>query len=327
MKLRACNTDCSLVVAIVVLFLSTARIVMAEEAQPLQVKALNCSDGRPGKCLLATTNHDRQQIQFTGNPQASAIAVGLIGEQFSGKLPAAYVYWKTGEDSNGSTGPLVALSVFDLNGGGLVAQVTPPKSDPAKHFQGYSANDTYFGIVQGPAGKRYPFLAPGQRYMNVPHWDYLCIFDVATVDRPEAGCGRGFKKYIATFQGAVKLTSFRHNGGWLEDIDNDGWQDINLPFLKGYILSISGRTGQQLALSHFDVAAQSEPTSIPYFHGGRIYGSFTPFAASNGKNDVLIASGVTVGAFNDFYCNVSRYFAVLETRIRLPTIRQFPSPK
>ena len=310
----------SLAAAIVVLFVFAADAV-ADEPQAPQVSVAGCSDGRPAKCLLAITGQNRLEFQLTDNPHAIPMAVGLIGQQFSGQLPAAYVYWKTGEDWEtwaklGSTdkASLVALSIFDLNGRGLVAQIAPPKSDSAKNFKGYSAHDTYFGIVQGPAGKRYPFLAPGMRYLNIPHWDYLCIFDPAALAKPDPACGRGSKRDSATFPGADKLAGVRHDGGWLEDVDGDGWQDINLPFLNGYILTISGRTGRQLALLHFDVAAHSEPNSPPFFHSGRLYGSFTPFTASNGKSNVLIASASPVGTFNDFYCNVSRYYAVLETK-------------
>ena len=101
-------------------------------------------------------------------------------------------------------------------------------------------------------------------------------------------------------------------GGWLEDVDGDGWQDINLPFLA-YILVISGKTGDQLALLHPEIARHAEPDAPRDFDLGRFYGSFTPFIAADGKRDVLIASADTVGTFNDIYCNVARYYAVLET--------------
>jgi hypothetical protein len=114
-------------------------------------------------------------------------------------------------------------------------------------------------------------------------------------------------------QNALKASGFRHAGGWIEDVDGDGWGDINLPYMMGYILTLSGKTGRQIGLSHFDVAAQLEPNSPPYFHGGRFKGSFADFTdPQTGAHDVLIADGDIVGNFKDMYCGVSRYFAVAQ---------------
>ena len=117
----------------------------------------------------------------------------------------------------------------------------------------------------------------------------------------------------AIFPGADKLSGFRHNGGWLEDVDGDGWQDVNLPFLR-YILVISCRTGAQLALLHPEIAKRARDGAPVEFNSGPFHGSFTPFTASDGKRDVLIASANPVGSFDDIYCNVARYYAVLETK-------------
>jgi hypothetical protein len=171
---------------------------------------------------------------------------------------------------------------------------------------------TYFALARGPGGRRYPFLAPGWHYVrpsDPPHWDFLCFFDPAAIASPDPACATGFRRYQATFAGYQTESGFRHNGGWLDDVDGDGWDDLHLPYLK-YILSVSGRTGAQIALSSFDVAAQSEPGSPPFFHSGRFYGSFTSYTSAAGERRVLFSAGTTVGSFTDHYCNVSRYMAV-----------------
>jgi hypothetical protein len=264
---------------------------------------------------VANVRGETREFRLLANPGARALQVGTIGHQFAGPLPAAYVYWQSDGPGGHGTSPTIALSIFDLNGPGLVGQVSPPPADSTRDFQGYSAANTYFGIVQGPEGRHYPFLAPGQRYLNKPHWDFLCIFDPSVIFNPDPTCGRGFRRYTASFPGAEHLSGFRHNGGWLEDVDDDGWQDINLPFLR-YILTISGRTGQPLALLRLDLSHETEPDAPPDFDSGRLYGSFTPFRSADGKHDVLIAAGNRVGSFTDWNCNVSRYFAVLETEVQ-----------
>ncbi|HEV7996510.1 MAG TPA: hypothetical protein VGP52_09655 [Stellaceae bacterium] len=275
----------------------------------------HCQKKPSAVCLqLKSAKFGAKEFFLTDNTKATPIHIGLIGRQFAdGPLAAAFVYWLTGADAIGATGPLVALSVFDLNGAGQKAWVAPPKANRAQHFQGYSVYDTYFAVLAGPGGKRYPFLAPGQRYLNLAHWDFLCLFDPANIAKPDPACGTGFRRVSATFPNAAKLSGFRHNGGWLEDVDGDGWQDINLPFLR-YILVISGHTGAQLALLHPQIAEHARHGAPVDFDSGRFYGSFTPFAAASSKHDVLIASANPVGTFNDIYCNVARYYAVLETK-------------
>ena len=168
-------------------------------------------------------------------------------------------------------------------------------------------------------------MAPGSHYLagfndlskkSSVAWDRLCIFDPAYIANPGNSCDTGFKPYSATFADAATLAGFRHDGGWVEDIDHDGWSDIHLPFL-GYILSISGKTGKRLGLAHFDVAATERPPGLRApFHGGRFYGGFSAFADTSGNHYILFASANAVGGFGDQNCNVSRYFAVARWRGR-----------
>jgi hypothetical protein len=224
-----------------------------------------------------------------------------------------------------ATSPRVSsawLFVIDL--------ATEKKIAWARTPPGYGVDDTYFDYVRAPGGQERPFIAPGAHYLApdaanptgsfiAPPWNYLCIFDPNKIVHPDPGCGTGFRRASISFttrEGVndVNASGFRHGGGWVEDVDGDGWDDINLPFLR-YILTISGRTGKQLALSHFDVAAQSEPQYPSYFHSGRFYGRFTTFVEPGTRqHDVLFTDGEAAGSFGGLYCGVSRYVAVAQWR-------------
>jgi len=105
----------------------------------------------------------------------------------------------------------------------------------------------------------------------------------------------------------------RHNGGFLADINGDGWEDIHLPFLMGVILSVDSNSGNQIAVSQFDAASSTEPESAKWFHSGRNYGGFTSYVARNsGSSHLLISAGNQVGTFQDFNCNVARFIAKLD---------------
>jgi hypothetical protein len=281
---------------------------------PVTLTVGRCSQNPQAWCLQFNAGTQQDQFLLSQNSSAYPVSWGTIGNHFPGPLPAAYVYWQTGYPQGGVM-PSISLSIFDLNGRGMVARTDAPGANPALNFTAYTIHNTYFGIVNGPQGKQYPFLAPGQRYLNVPTWNYLCIFDPDMVNQNTV-CGQGFKAYNATFPNATTLSGFRHNGGWQQDVNNDGWDDINLPFLHGYILVIDGQTGATIALNQIH-PAQSDPyyANASFFDSGRLYGSFTLFTAIDGNQDVMIAAGEWVGSFNDVDCNVSRYMAVLESAV------------
>ena len=250
-------------------------------------------------CLkLSSTLIPSQELQITDWP-VSVQEVGLMGKHFGGGYSAAYVYTPICANLSCTT-QAAALYVYNLNSSALVGWLTAPS--PA-----YSIHNAYFGLVRGPNGLRYPFLAPGGKYVGAGDWQGLCLFDAAKISAPDPACYTGFKSYALTFPAG----SYRHNGGWLSDVDRDGWDDINLPFLKT-VLTISGRTGQQLASSTFNVSAQSEPaTASAWFHSGRNYSGFASFnSPSSSDRRVLISSGNAVGTFDDSNCNVSRFMSV-----------------
>jgi hypothetical protein len=213
----------------------------------------------------------------------------------------AYIY------ANEGRAAATWVFVVDMTAAQLVAWIAAPLP--------YDVFSTYFSYIGGPDKNKYPFLAPGQHYLNQQQYNsfnFLCIFDPAYIAKPSPSCYTGFKPYPATFENALNLSGFRHNGGWAADVDGDGWDDIHLPFLQ-YILTISGKTGQQLGLSHFDVAHQSEPNAPAYFHSGRFYGGFVVRPGpTSPTQDILFAAANAVGTFGDIYCNVSRYIAVAQ---------------
>ena len=234
-------------------------------------------------------------------------------------------------------GPLQAISVtyYDPSTFHPELVVIDPNaarpSSPVARFgapPGWSVHDTWFGLVRGADGRRHPLLAPGRhsipRTDGVSDWSFLCQFDVARIGAPDDTCGVGFRSVPTMFTAAEvagtpanPANTFRHNGGFLADADGDGWDDVHLPYLW-VIKTVSGRTGESLAASAFDVALQSEPKAPAQFHSGRFYGSFTPFSL-NGTERVLVAAANAVGTFDDYNCNVSRYHALLERTPGAPT--------
>ncbi len=89
----------------------------------------HCQTKPSAVCLqLKSAKFGAKEFFLTNNTKATPIHIGLIGRQFAdGPLAAAFVYWLTGADASGASGPLVALSVFDLNGAGQKAWVAPPR--------------------------------------------------------------------------------------------------------------------------------------------------------------------------------------------------------
>lgn len=274
-----------------------------------------CSSNKASVCATFSdgTGKNHEVVLFSGS--FTLIDSALMGTYPIASAPhqLAYLYGTTNTETlNGNAW----VSVIDLTTDAQIAFVASPA--------GYNAHNTYFQYIVDPSGNKYPFIAPGSHYLEATDelaakraipWDTLCLFDPAYIVRPDPACYTGFKHYSTTFttpagKSAALASGFRHDGGWVEDVDGDGWSDINLPYLQ-YILTISGKTGKQLGLTHFDVAKQSEPTAPAYFHSGRFYGSFVAFPdPDTGGREVLFASGNAVGTFADYNCNVSRYFAV-----------------
>ena len=198
---------------------------------------------------------------------------------------------------DGVQGP-PALVVVDLNVGAVIARADAPV------VQDHAWSDD----LRDPDGRRHPFLAPsyGDSQNMAGDWGYLCVF------RPElpaaAGCGPGFSA-IPTL---VQPGEFREVGGTLQDLDGDGWEDINLIYHRRQY-TVSAATLGLLDDVEYDVAAASEPNAPQWFHSGRNYGTHAAVVGSDAKDRLVIVGGTPVGSFTDDLCNVSRFLAVLES--------------
>ena len=275
---------------------------------PLPVPRIEACPAAPSASCATFTGGDGHRKHVWLAPET----VALIDAQRMGTFPTyhhhtlAYVY-----AGNSASQPL--LYILDLTASRLVAGLGAPGS--------YTFYGTYFDYITDPRGNKYPFFAPGAHSLdgsasaggaNPGAWDFLCLFDPRFIGTPDPACAPGFKHYTATFttasgQSARDASGFRHNGGWVQDVDGDGWGDINLPYLS-YILTLSGRTGHQLGLSHIEPGAPVSPPEPPRFDSGRLYGAFTQLPDASGHTSVLIAAANAVGTFTDVACNVSRYF-------------------
>ncbi|MBK9758083.1 MAG: hypothetical protein IPO88_32130 [Nannocystis sp.] len=197
---------------------------------------------------------------------------------------------------DGAEGP-PALAVVDLAAASIVARADAPVA------QDYAWSDS----VRDPEGLRHPFLAPsyGDGENVNGNWGYLCVW---RPELPAAGnCGPGFSA-IPTL---LAPGEFREVGGTLQDLDGDGWDDINLIYHRRQY-SVSPATLGLLQTIEYDVAAADEPNSPKWFHSGRNYGTHAAVTGGDGKPRLVVVGGTPLGSFSDDLCNVSRFLAVLE---------------
>ena len=172
----------------------------------------------------------------------------------------------------------------------------------------------YADFAQGPANKKYPFLANG--YGDTGEWGYACIYRPTLASSSE--CGQGFVRVNTLPIGTS--TIFRAVSGFLQDLDGDGWEDINLPY-EYYMVTVSPNTLQQINQLYYDVAISTEPNSPQGFHSGRPYGIHRAVTSSSGVLRDVMVGGVPVGSFSDANCNVSRFVGVLESLPGNPSSR------
>ncbi|MGE0634237.1 MAG: hypothetical protein AB7O96_17615 [Pseudobdellovibrionaceae bacterium] len=269
----------------------------------VQVDVVKCGEGT---CLLYKVGNSATKNIVLINKDVHVSEMGLMGFHFGNQYEAFYVYYYFNRsDKDVRSG----VTVIDPNQAKAVAFV-----DNASMLD-YQYYNTYFSVVKSPERKGYPFLAPGMHYLDKPYWPFLCMFDPKNISKPDTNCGTGFRSVSVSFkdQGKdeVKVSGFRHSRGWLLDVDKDGWDDIHLPYFK-YILSLSGRTGKQINLGFHDVAQFTEPKTHKWFHQGRWYGGYTTFVDPRNKEYMTaVVAGSTVGTFENWNCNVSRYVAAL----------------
>lgn len=198
---------------------------------------------------------------------------------------------------DGLQGP-PALAVVDLAAG----QVSARADAPAVQDNAWSDD------VADPAGLRHPFLAPsyGDGENMAGNWGYLCVYRPDLPDAP--ACGPGFSQ-ISTL---LAPGEFREVGGTVQDLDADGWDDINLIYHRRQY-TLSPATLTLLNTVEYDVAAATEPNAPKWFHSGRNYGTHAAVVGADSKDRLVIVGGAPVGTFTDDLCNVSRFLAVLES--------------
>lgn len=248
---------------------------------------------------------------------------GYLGRHFDGKLDAAYVYatYPAGHSCLENSYPPTIIIIANLKSRKAVAQMDSPHCE--------NVYSQFFGIIRGPGNLKYPFLAPGGvRYKagSPSQFSYgggayrLCLFTPRLVSSPaDPLCDKGFRPVSIpeTVDGIdySPLIRWRHGGGWVADVDGDGWDDIHLPH-QGYIISLSGQDGRVLAATEVNPAPGAEQRGVTSpggdFHAGRLYGSFTQFVDPATKEQrTLISAANAVGTFSDAVCNTSKYLTVL----------------
>ncbi len=187
--------------------------------------------------------------------------------------------------------------------------------------------NAFVGALRGPGGKLHPFIAPSYGDALPPDptygaggtWGYVCLFGVEATTDPTR-CGVGFASGAAIPAPAGE-SWFREVGGYAQDLDADGWEDLSLIFHQR-VLAISGRTGTSLGSLLYDVAAATEPQSPAWFHSGRNYGTHSAATAPSGAHRTIEIGAAPVGTFTDYYCNVSRFAAVIESPAGAPDARR-----
>jgi hypothetical protein len=305
------------------------------------VTAGTCHSGS-GWCLEVSYSGSSASAEIvvspTGKPCDSTMTESTpsllenIGTHGGGPLPQySALYCEPGQNHT-----LAALSIVDLNTNSVVATTkSPDRSNVGGVYPGASWTD----YPKDPQGNEYPFLAAG--YGDTldpsgdPIWGYLCLYKPGTTQTTgPAGqqCGANFM-FISTaptgsYFGAFNPSYyFREVGGYLEDLDADGWDDISLIF-HSLIYTVSGKTGQPLATTVYDIASSTnttyvspEPNSPEWFHSGRNYGIHTVDVGSDGTIRTVMIGGVPIGTFYDANCNVSRFVGVLASTPNNPAGR------
>jgi hypothetical protein len=269
-----------------------------------------CSDGgNQTLCLRVDSNLVRsREIRLANSPnvcdgsvQRMGDKIHLIGDYNHDRLSEVSVLF--------CRNPTPSLAVVDVATATVIGSTTAPAGQIA----------SYTDFPRDPSGTQHPFLANSyadEEPESARRWDNMCIFRPDRDSSPE--CGPGFSK-VNQLPVNAAYYSFRETGGYLQDIDGDGWEDINL--LYEYItLTISPNTLTTIAQTEFDVA-RSEPDAALNFHSGRQYGTHSAVTAIDGSLRDVMVGGTPLSAFGDPVCNVSRFVGVLESTPGSPSSR------
>jgi hypothetical protein len=211
---------------------------------------------------------------------------------------------------SGTSGMRAGISIVDIDAGSVIGSVVSPNKS------GITAS--YIAFPKDSLGREYPTLAPGygdssDSASSSPLWGYICSYRVGTSNTGR--CGQNFMEIPAAPAGSYlnpQAGYFREVGGYLEDLDNDGWEDVSLIY-HSLIYTVSIRTGLPISTTVFNIASKDPYAATdPWFHSGRNYGTHTSVKGSDGQLRNVIIGGVPVGELTDAFCNVSRFVAVLK---------------
>jgi hypothetical protein len=250
-----------------------------------------------------------------------------IGNYVGGPLQELAV--RVDERTNGGDS-FTRLYIFDLDDAAnpQIAYLSQPYWTPTP---------VYVSFPRTSDGRRIPVMVSGQEQANTT-WHHLCRFQLGFND---AGCGPGFAKWGAFPPGAA--AGRRHQGGWIQDTDGDGTEDVHLPFYSvatsgrqdGGVLTISMANNQQTwtRLNMAEMAAEGEnlfggsypppwaslSAGAQGFDSGRLYGAVSSFTV-DGRDKALMIGGNPVGYFPKsnahteawlVFCQVARYVGVI----------------
>lgn len=221
------------------------------------------------------------------------------------------------------------LNVVDVDAGRVVGRARSP----------LGLFNVFVDAANGPDGRLHPFLAPSFGASTHPapelgtagEWDYLCSFVPGAND---ARCGAGFVAIDIgagrTDDGSKPADYFREVGGYLQDIDGDGWEDVHLIY-HGQVRSISLAKKKLLTVVRYNIATDPATINRTEFaavaHSGRNYGTHSAVRATDGALRSVMVAGGTIDAFGkgsppapntpaefrDLFCNVTRFLGVIES--------------
>jgi hypothetical protein len=185
-------------------------------------------------------------------------------------------------------------------------------------------------VTELERGKARVPVATGQFADSAILWGRMCIF---TPGFDQSPCGSGFAVWDSKPKWARNEVTYatRNNlgGGWAQDIDGDGVEDLATPYYDvvlngvtgtyyGGFVGVSGANAKTFGMSALRFA-NLNPTYAslpPNFDSGRFYGVHFAYPPEAGKTSLLAVGGLPVGTFKGdasvIMCNVTRYVARID---------------
>ena len=297
-------------------------------------------------CLgVRSTRFGKFEIPVHIDPQlrfGQVIEAGAMG-RFGGALQRWYVYF-TKYSTASQESESAAVYVFDLQGRNVVAATSSPEGFPGN----WPSFGVYFSKVRAPGGQRLPFIAPGQSNIlnqtqrfpasntgisappamklagkDVSPFSFLCIYSPTYVgSNPFCGTFKAVQVHARYSDPSIPAdygdynyrVQLRMNGGFLLDVNHDGYEDIHLPFLgllktidgAGAVAAPSASTWTDLPdatlVESYILSTPTNPTLINN-NAGRLYATMRGLPDRDGA---VLFAGQTTGSFKGYWgatCN------------------------